>query len=107
MLTASEVVMFLLTCMTAETSFGCLFWRLVLEGNDLCGIPFFAVGLAWSVARFAASCFAFPTANLGKFRMRGVREGFELILVAVFAGFTTDIIFGDVSCWFGLARFGG
>ena len=65
------------------------------------------MGLAGTVARFTAGCFAFPTADLGKLGMRCMREGFELILVAVHAGFAADIISGDVGCGFGLVRLSG
>ena len=54
---------------------------------------------------FAARDFALPTADLGKLGVRSMREGFELILVTVFARLAANIVIGAVACWFGLARF--
>src|ERR1051325_1995261 len=36
-----------------------------------------------------------------------MRERFELIFVAVFAGFTADVVCGTNACWFGLIRTNG
>lgn len=36
--------------------------------------------------------------------MRSVREGLELLLVAILAGVAADVISGAEACWFGLAR---
>ena len=65
------------------------------------------MSLAWPMTRFAASNFSFPTADLGKLGMRCMREGFELILVAVHAGFAADIVSGAGGCGFGLVRLNG
>ncbi len=59
------------------------------------------------MARFAASYFSFPTANLGKSGVRSMREGSELIFVTVLARFTANIVISAVACWFGLGRFDG
>jgi len=91
--TATEVVVLLSARVTAQTGFRNFFWRLVLERNDLRGIAFCNVGLAWSMARLAARRFLFPTAKLYELSMRSMRKGFELIFVAVFTCFTADVVF--------------
>lgn len=35
--------------------------------------------------------------------MRGVRKGFELILVAILAGIASDVIVTTIGGWFGFA----
>ena len=104
-LATTEVVVLLLARVAGKTGLGSFFGRLVLERNDLRRIAFLYVGLAWPMARFAASYLSFPTADRGKFGVRCMGEGFELIFVTVLAGFAADIISGDVGCRFGLARF--
>lgn len=106
-LATSEIVVFFSARVARETGLGDFFGRFIFERNNLRRIGFFNVGLAWPVARFAASYLAFPTADLGQLGVRSVREGFELILVALLAGFAADVIFGAVGCGFGLARFNG
>jgi len=64
MLTAPEVVMFFTTSMTTETSFGNLFLRFVLKGNDFGWVGFFNVCPARAMTRFAAGYLVLPTSNL-------------------------------------------
>jgi len=71
-LTATEVVVFFLTRVTAKTRFGDFFRRFVFEGNDLLRIAFFDVGLAWTMTRFTTRNLLFPTSNLCKLSVRGV-----------------------------------
>ena len=92
MFAAPEVVAFLFAGMAGKTRLGNLFGRFILERDDLRRVTFFHVGLAWSMTRFAASHFPFPTAETGETRVRSVREGFELILVAGLTSFTADVI---------------
>lgn len=106
-LAATEIVVFFFTRVARETGLGNFFGRFILERNNLRRIGFFNVGLAWPVTRFAASYLAFPTADRGQLGVRSVREGFELILVALLTGFAADIVSGAVGCGFGLARFNG
>ena len=51
---------------------------------------------------FTTGSLVLPTTHLGKLRMRSVRVSFELILVAIFACLTTDVVSGAVHRWFGL-----
>ena len=91
-LAASEVVVFLFAGMATQARFGDLFRGLVLEGDDLFRIAFLSVSLAWTVTGLATRHFLFPTTEARELGMGSVREGFELIFVAVFTGFTADII---------------
>src|SRR6185437_10001557 len=91
---APEVVVFFSTGVARETCFGSFFGRFIFERNYFSRIAFFAVGLAWPMARFAPGCFPLPTADLRKSGMRGMRVGFELILVAILARFAADVIAG-------------
>ena len=106
MFAAPEIVVLFFSCVTGKAGFGSCLGRFVLEGNNLRGVALFRVGLAWTVARLASGYFAFPTANLREFCVRGMGEGFELIFVTVFAGVAPDIIFGAVVRWFGLRGLG-
>jgi hypothetical protein len=56
------------------------------------------------MARLATCHLIFPTADFYELRVGSVREGFELILVAVFTRLATYIILGLVSGGFGLTR---
>lgn len=106
-LATTEVVSLLFASVTRKTSLGDFLRRFVLEGNDLFGIAFFRVGLAWAMTGFATSYLVFPTANRRKRGVGSVREGFELIFMAGFAGFAADVIFGVVTRRFDLAGFDG
>ena len=92
MLTTTKVVVFLAARMTGQTGFGNLLRRFVLEGDDLGGIAFVDVGLAWTMTRFTAGHFRFPTADLRQFCVRRMRERFELVFVTGFAGLSADIV---------------
>jgi hypothetical protein len=104
MLATPKVVAFFFAGMARETRLRNLFGRFVFERDDLLRVTFFEVGFAWAMTLFAAGNFSFPTANLGKLGMTGVRERFELVLVAILAGFAADILSGAVGCWSSLAR---
>lgn len=99
---APEIVMFFSTRVARETGFGSFFRRFVFERNNLRRITLFTVSLARPMARFAAGYLALPTANLGNLGMRGMREGLELIFVAVLTGIAADIIFGLITRGFDL-----
>ncbi len=90
--TATEVVVFLSAGVTGETSFRYLLRRLVLEGNNLLGIPFLSVRFAWTMARLAARHLAVPTRKFRQLSMRRMREGLELVFVTVFTCVTADVI---------------
>jgi hypothetical protein len=96
MLTAAEVVMFLFSCVAGKTSLRRLFRRFSLEGYDFLRIAFFGVSFARTVTRLATRHLSFPTAYSRQPRMRGVREGFELIFMAVFACFATNILIAQI-----------
>ena len=101
-LTTPEVVVFFFTGMAGKAGLrGCL-RRFILERNDFRRIAFCQMSLAGTMACFATGHFPFPTAYVCELGMRSMREGFELILVAILAGFTADVIPGAVHCWFGL-----
>ena len=68
-LATTEIVSLFLAGMTRQTRLRDFLRRFVLEGNDLFGIAFFGVGLAWAMTRFATRYFIFPTTNR---RKRGV-----------------------------------
>ena len=72
MFASTEVVMFFTTSMTAETSFGNLFLRFVLKGNDFGRVGFFNVRPARAMTRFAAGDLVVPTFDLCKLRVRSV-----------------------------------
>ncbi len=69
MLTTSEIVVFFFAGVAGETGLGSFFGRFTFEGNDLSRIAFLNMGLAWSMARFAAGCLSFPTAGGGQLGM--------------------------------------
>ena len=107
---APEVVVFFSTGVTRETGFGSFFGRFVLERNYLSRIAFFAMGFARPMARFAAGYFSFPTADLHQAGVRGMRVGFELILVAILARFAAHVIsgrgLGNNFCWWRIGALG-
>ena len=63
--------------------------------------------LARAVTSLAAGYFIFPASYFRKLRVRGVREGFELIFVTVFAGLAAYVVCSVVTCRFGLGRLKG
>ena len=65
----SEIVVFFFAGMAGETGLGSFFGRFIFEGNDLGRISCLNMGLAWSMARLAASYLSFPTAGRGKLGM--------------------------------------
>lgn len=89
---ATKVVVFLSAGVTAQTRLGSFFRRLVFEGDDLLRIAFLAMGLAWTVARFATRDLIFPTGELRELSMRSMREVFELILMTVFTDLAADVV---------------
>ena len=95
-LAAAEVIVLLLAGVASQTCFRDFFRRFVLERDDLLRIAFFNVCLAWSMARLAAGHFVFLTADFYELRVGSVREGLELIFVAVFARLATHVIVGLV-----------
>ena len=103
--TPAKVVVLLPARVAAQARFRNLFGGFVLEGDDLLRIAFLTVGLARTMARLATRHLVFPTADFDELRVRGVREGFELILVAVFTSFTADIVFRLVCRSLALHRF--
>ena len=102
MFTATEVVAFFFASVAGKTSFRYFLRRFVLERDYLFGIAFFGVSLARTVTSLATRDLPFPTAYGRKFSMRGMREGFELIFVAILASFATDVICSGVTCGFDL-----
>ena len=89
---APEVIAFLFARMAGQAGFGDFLPGLVFERDDLRRVAFFQVGLAWSMTRFAAGYFFFPTADFGEAGVRSMREGLELILVTIFARLAADVI---------------
>ena len=89
--TAAKVVVFFFAGVAGQTGFGDLFGRFVLEGDDLLWVAFFTVGLAWTMTSLATRHLVFPTADFDELRVRSVREGFELIFVAILASLTAHI----------------
>ena len=89
---APKVVAFFFAGMAGQTGFGNFLRRLVLERDDLGWVTFLDVGLARAMTRFAPGYFSFPTAYLREIGVRGMRERFELILVAGLASLTADVI---------------
>ena len=92
MFAAPEVVAFLFARVTCQAGLRNFLGGLVLERDDFCRVAFFGVGFARTVARFAAGDLVFPGVDSGETSVRRVREGFELILVAVFAGVAADVL---------------
>ena len=87
----TEVVPLFLTRMAAKTGLSYLFRRFVRELNNLGLIAFCDVVLTRTMTSFAAGDLALPAADLRKRGMGGVRVRFELVFVAVFAGFAADV----------------
>ena len=106
-LAAAEVVVLFPACVTSQTGLRDLFRRFVFEGDDFLRVAFFAVSLTWTMTRFATSHLVFPTGKRGELGVRSVREGFELIFVAVFASLTADVIFRLIGRGFGLTSLYG
>lgn len=92
MLAPPEIIVLFPACMTGKTSLRDCLGRFVLKRSHLRGITFFNVRLARPMARFTASHLSFPTANGGKLGMRSMRKGLELILMAIFARFATNVV---------------
>src|SRR5690242_1774546 len=88
----AEVVVLFATCMAAQTRFGDLFRRLVLERDDLGGIAFLGVGLAWPVTRLATGHLIFPTLQTAELGVRSRQEILELVFVTVLARFAADVL---------------
>lgn len=105
--TAPEIVVFFSTGVAGKASLGDFFRRFVFERNDLRRIAFCSVGLAWTMAGFAASDLTLPTADRGEFGVGSVRVSFELVLVTILAGFAANVVSGAVGYGLGLARLGG
>jgi len=102
---APEVVVFFPAGVAAQTRFGNLFGRFVLEGNYLLRIAFLRVRLTWTMTRLATRHLVIPTADFDELSMRRVGEGFELIFVAVFAGLTAHVVLRLVGRTFTLRLF--
>ena len=89
--TTTEIVVLLFPGVTGKTSLSNRLGRFVLERNDLRRVAVFYVRFAGAVTRLTTSNFSLPTADGGEFSMRRVREGFELIFVAILAGIATHV----------------
>ena len=61
---ATEIVTFLSSGMTSQTTLGYFFRRLVLKPDDLFRITFLCVSFARAMTRFATSYLPFPTTDL-------------------------------------------
>ena len=105
-LAASEVVVFLFASVAAQTRLRDFLRRLVLEGDDLLRVAFLAVRLTWTMARLATRHLVVPTADFDELSVRRMREGLELIFVAVFTSLTAHIVFGLVGRSLVLSRVG-
>ena len=90
--TSTEVVAFFFPRMACKAFFRNRFGGFVFERNDLCGVAVFSVRFTWTMASFAAGHFIFPTADIYELRVRRVRKGFELVLVAILTGVATYIV---------------
>src|ERR1044072_5462533 len=102
---AAKVVVLLFAGVATSTRLRDFFRRFVFEGDDLLRIAFFNVRLAWSMARLATRHFVFPTSDFYELRVGGVREGFELLFVEIFARLTAHIVAGfGLSCLLGVRR---
>src|SRR5262245_3462619 len=88
----AEVVVLFSPRMTGQTRFRDLFRRLVLERNDLGRIAFLRVGLAWSMTSLTTGHPVVPPLQTAGFGVRRGQEIFELVLMAVVAGFAADVL---------------
>src|SRR5689334_22361961 len=92
MLAAPVVVVFFPPDVADEAGLRDLLGRRVLEGSDFCLVSAaFDVGFAGSVTGLATLLISLPL-GLGKTRMRGQQEAFELHFVAGTASIAADII---------------
>ena len=103
---AAKVVVFFLTGVTRQTRFRDFFRRLVLEGDDFLWVAFFTVGLAWTMTCLATRHLVFPATDFDELGVRGMREGFELIFVAILASLTAYIAVSVSLRNFALSRLG-
>src|SRR5690242_9993266 len=92
MLTPTEVVVLFPARVTSKTGLRNFFRRLVLEGDDLFGVAFLDVSLAWSMTRLATRHVRFPACQVAELCVTGMGEVFELVLVAILAGVTTHVV---------------
>lgn len=90
--TTAEVVVLFSSRMAAQASLGNLFGGLIFERDDFGWVTFLNVGLAWSMTRLAPGHLVFPTAQTSELRVGSRNEILELILVAVFASFASDVL---------------
>jgi len=92
MLAATVIVVFFPPDVADEAGFRDLLGSLMREGSDFCLVSAaFDVGFARSVTGLATLLLGLPL-GLGKPRMRGQQEAFELHFVAGTASIAADII---------------
>jgi len=91
MLATPEVVVLFSSGMTAQARFGDLLRRFVFERDDLGGIAFFDVFLAWTMTGLTTRHLVFPTLQRAELGVRRRREVFELLFMTVFARVTADV----------------
>ena len=63
---ALEIIAFLFSGVADKTGLGSFLRRFILERNDLRRVAFCDVGFAWTMTRFTAGHFVFPTADAGE-----------------------------------------
>src|SRR5215813_869046 len=88
---STKVIVVFLPGMTGQACLCNLLRRLALETNDLLGIAFFDVCFAWAMTRLAPCCFIFPGRQNSQLAVGRMYEVAKLILVAIFAGLTTNV----------------
>jgi len=98
MLTAPKVVVLFSARVAGQTRLRSFFGRLVFERDNLFRIALFDVSFTRPVTSLAAGHLPFPATYRCELGMGGMREGFELIFVAILAGLAADIVFANVSC---------
>jgi len=93
---APKVVMFLFPGMASQTCLGYFLRRLVLERDDLLWIAFSQVFFARSMTRLAPGNLVFPASQTTEAGVGGRDKVLKLILMAIFAGFTSNVLIVDV-----------
>src|SRR4029078_3384056 len=90
--TTSQVVALFPAGVTGQTRLRDLLRRFVLKPNDLCRVAFLVVKLAGTMTSLTSCNLILPAGDAREVCVRGYRERFKLIFMAVFTSVATNII---------------
>ena len=89
---SSEVVSFLFACVASKARLRDFLRRFILERYDFCRVSFLDMSFSWPMTCLTSCDFVFPTIDFGETGVGSMGERLELVVMAVFAGFTANII---------------